>query len=83
MYGLYSIAMQLLRMSVVSDPLERYKHKDKGRTSSTASEGRCGCCPVCQAFVYVELSSPDGIASCPRCGRRIRSLDPLGPAESE
>jgi hypothetical protein len=82
----YSMIVQMARM--IPNQLERHKHrlhrqKHRIRNEITfgAPEGRCGCCPSCREFVYIEPSGPGDLVPCPRCGKPIRLLNPLGPAE--
>jgi hypothetical protein len=85
--GLSGMANLLARLALSVNPLRRQRRSRMKRHAhalthtSGISEGRCGCCPDCHEFVYIELSSRYGDAPCPRCRRLIRSVDPLGPAE--
>jgi hypothetical protein len=87
--GLASVAGHLARLAVSINPLKRQRrsrmkrHERANHLAAGASEGRCGCCPACHEFVYIELSSRYGDAPCPRCRQLIRSVEPLGTAESE
>lgn len=61
---------------------QRHDRDDPARLLSS-KKACCGNCPLCQGFVSIEKWSPHGAARCPRCGGRIRELEPLGPEDIE
>lgn len=71
--GLLSLAMQVARL--VQGP--KMARRGRKPIANGAGEGRCGYCPVCQAFIALAAPGADGMAPCPRCGRSIRDVEPL------
>ena len=71
--ALLSLAIQAARL--IGAP--RMARRKPGGTSSAEGAGRCGYCPVCQAFICLGAAGPGGTAPCPRCRRSIRGVEPL------
>jgi hypothetical protein len=73
---LVSLAMQIARL--VPDNKARFHRGVRHRPMGSA--GGCGSCPCCHEFVWVDFPAPDQPAPCPRCGKPILFLEPLGPS---
>ena len=71
--ALFSLAVQAARL--IGAP--RMARRALGRVASEGGAGRCGHCPVCQAFICLGAAEPGGTAPCPRCGRSIPGVEPL------
>lgn len=73
-----SIMQQLARLV----PRPRRFRSWTGMTSLGSPQAGFGCCPACHEFIRIEPAGPRREATCPACGRAIRSLDPLGSERS-
>lgn len=71
--ALLSLAIQAARL--IQGP--RMARRTPPSLAGGQAEGRCGYCPVCQAFIAPSAPGMDGTAPCPRCGRSIRGVEPL------
>jgi hypothetical protein len=75
----YSIGLRFAQMveRATEQTTERITHR-RSRLPGQPADG-FGRCPVCREFIRLDGSTPAGQPHCPRCGRLVRSLDPLWP----
>jgi hypothetical protein len=76
LHTLLSLAQQMARL--VPAASDRFPRHTKPALSTSVE--RFGACPLCRKLVFVQFTSPEALAECPRCGRSIRSLEPPDPA---
>jgi cytochrome P450 len=71
-------AQYILRQLLATMPGPRHLWRRRKVAPSMTPAVSYGCCPACNEFVAITFGHRAGTTPCPKCGRWISSLLPLG-----